>query len=204
MMFLCALRAQAGESAADPVFARYSQIGMASWYGGSFHGGRTANGERFDMGSISAAHKTLPLPCYARVTNLRNGRSIVVRVNDRGPFTRGRLIDVSARAATLLDFRSVGMARVKVEYFGKAPSAGGDQPFLLASLRGGGSVPPAPLAYAVAATSKLIEAPALSALVAAYHAAYDGAPAENAEPPASLSPYGDLTKSPFLEVVAGN
>lgn len=216
-MLLCAFRAQAGEVAADSGFARYSEIGVASWYGGAFNGGRTSNGERFDMGSISAAHRSLPLPCYARVTNLRNGRSIVVRVNDRGPFVRGRLIDVSARAAALLDFRIVGMARVKVDYFGKAPPAGGDGAFLLASLHGAPAAPvmaatpaiaaapaAAPLAYAVAATSKLVEAPALAALVSGDRVADNVTRVEKTEPQAARSPYGDLAKSPFLEVLAGN
>jgi rare lipoprotein A len=207
LALLCAFRAQAGEIAGDPAYARYSEIGVASWYGGAFNGGRTSDGERFDMGSISAAHRTLPLPCYARVTNLRNGRSIVVRVNDRGPFVRGRLIDLSARAATLLDFRSFGMARVKVDYFGKAPTSGGDGAFLLASLHGAPAAPAptaaAPLAYTVAATAKLVEAPALAALNSANHAVDNITRVERSAPSASSSPYGDLTKSPFLEVVAG-
>ena len=120
LLMFCAIPAQAGEFAVDSAYARYSVVGMASWYGGSAQSGRTADGEAIDMSSISAAHKTLPLPCYARVTNLRNGHSMVVRVNDRGPFVRGRIIDLSARAAMLLGFRGDGVARVKVEYLGKA------------------------------------------------------------------------------------
>ena len=89
----------------------YSAVGWASWYGREFHGRRTADGETFDMGGLTAAHKTMPLPCYARVTNLRNGRSMVVRVNDRGPFVGDRLIDVSARVANLLDFQLAINAR---------------------------------------------------------------------------------------------
>ena len=85
----------------------YSAVGWASWYGREFHGRRTADGEMFDMGGLTAAHKTMPLPCYARVTNLRNGRSMVVRVNDRGPFVADRVIDVSARVANLLDFQRI-------------------------------------------------------------------------------------------------
>ena len=76
--------------------------GLASWYGDDFHGRLTANGEVFDMGSLTAAHPTLPMPCYARVTNLANGKSLVVRVNDRGPYHGNRLIDVSNKAAELL------------------------------------------------------------------------------------------------------
>ena len=92
----------------------YSETGIASWYGPKFHGRYTANGERFDMNQLSAAHRTLPLPSFARVTNLENGRSLVVRVNDRGPFARGRIIDVSRRAAQLLGFEANGTARVEV------------------------------------------------------------------------------------------
>jgi rare lipoprotein A len=113
----------------------YSAVGWASWYGREFHGRRTADGETFDMGALTAAHKTMPLPCYARVTNLRNGRSMVVRVNDRGPFVADRVIDVSARVADLLDFQRSGRTKVKVEYVGRAPLSGGDGPALLASLK---------------------------------------------------------------------
>ena len=97
----------------------YKAVGLASWYGDDFHGRRTANGEIFDMNSISAASPVLPLPSYVRVTNLENKRSLIVRVNDRGPYHGNRLIDVSGRAAHLLDFRGNGIARVKVEYVGK-------------------------------------------------------------------------------------
>ncbi|MBL1256408.1 septal ring lytic transglycosylase RlpA family protein [Methylocystis sp. Sn-Cys] len=110
-------------------------VGTASWYGSDFHGRRTANGEVFDRESISAAHPTMPLPSYARVTNLKNMRSIVVRVNDRGPYHGGRVMDVSQRVAEALDFRSVGTARVKVEWVGKADLAGDDDARLLATLR---------------------------------------------------------------------
>ncbi len=113
----------------------YSAVGWASWYGSEFHGRRTADGETFDMGALTAAHKTMPLPCYARITNLRNGRSMVVRVNDRGPFVADRLIDVSARVANLLDFQHSGLTKVKVEYVGMAPLGGADGPALLASLK---------------------------------------------------------------------
>ena len=94
----------------------YEAEGIASWYGDDFHGRLTANGEVFDMNSISAAHPTLPIPSYARVTNLRNNRSLIVRVNDRGPFHENRVIDVSVRAAKLLGFhqlrRDAGAGRI--------------------------------------------------------------------------------------------
>lgn len=94
---------------------RYDETGIASWYGRKFHGGRTANGEIFDMNGLSAAHRTLPLPSVVRVTNLENGRSMVLRVNDRGPFARGRIIDMSRRAAQLLGCQRNGTARVRVQ-----------------------------------------------------------------------------------------
>jgi len=92
----------------------YSETGIASWYGSQFHGKQTANGERFDMNKLSAAHRTLPLPCFVRVTNLENGRSLVLRVNDRGPFAKGRILDASRRAAQLLGYEKQGTARVQV------------------------------------------------------------------------------------------
>lgn len=91
------------------------ETGIASWYGPGFHAKRTANGERFDENELTAAHRTLQLPALVRVTNLENGKSVVVRVNDRGPFSRGRIIDMSKRAADLLGFRHKGTARVRVQ-----------------------------------------------------------------------------------------
>jgi rare lipoprotein A len=124
---------------------RYSAIGMASWYGNEFHGRLTANGEVFDMHDISAAHPTMPIPSYARVTNVANGNSIVVRVNDRGPFHGSRVIDVSRRAAELLAFKSAGTGRVRVDYLGPAQQTGSDEGMLLATLRTDGSPAPAPI-----------------------------------------------------------
>ena len=92
----------------------YEETGIASWYGRKFHGRKTANGERFDMNYLSAAHRTLPMPSIVRVTNLDNGRTLNLRVNDRGPFARGRIIDVSRRAAQLLGFERKGTAKVNV------------------------------------------------------------------------------------------
>lgn len=93
----------------------YRVRGTASWYGAKFHGHKTSNGEIYDLYLASAAHKTLPIPCYARVTNLVNGKSIVVRVNDRGPFHSDRLIDLSYGAAVKLGYMEVGTAPVEVE-----------------------------------------------------------------------------------------
>ena len=102
----------------------YDETGIASWYGNDFHGKNTANGELYDMDALTAAHRTLPLPVIARVTNLENGRSLLVRVNDRGPYARGRIIDLSRRAAQLLGFYDKGTARVRVQYEGKAEVGG--------------------------------------------------------------------------------
>ena len=92
----------------------YLERGVASWYGPTFHGGNTSSGEAYDMYAMTAAHKTLPLPTYARVTNLRNGRSVVVRINDRGPFVANRLIDLSYTAAARLDMVRDGTTLVEV------------------------------------------------------------------------------------------
>lgn len=93
----------------------YDETGIASWYGSDFHGRKTANGEVFDMNELTAAHPTLPMPSLARVTNMDNGRSLVVRVNDRGPFHGGRLVDVSRRAAQMLGFEKNGVAKVRLQ-----------------------------------------------------------------------------------------
>ncbi len=95
--------------------AGYSEVGVASWYGRKFHGHLTSNGEKYDMFQLSAAHTTLPIPSYIKVTNLDNGKSIVARVNDRGPFHPGRIIDMSYAAAAMLGYAGAGTARVKVE-----------------------------------------------------------------------------------------
>lgn len=113
----------------------YSRVGLASWYGDAFHGRRTANGEIYDREAISAAHPTMPLPSYARITNLHNNHSLVVRVNDRGPFHAGRILDVSRRTAEVLDFRKSGTAKVKVDYIGRASLEGSDDSKLLTTLR---------------------------------------------------------------------
>lgn len=115
---------------------KLNQIGMASWYGPNFHGRLTANGEVYDQYSLSAAHPTMPLPSYAKVTNLSNGRSVIVRVNDRGPYAHGRVIDLSAKAAELLDYANKGVTKVRVQYHSKARMDGLDNKFLLASYNG--------------------------------------------------------------------
>ncbi|MEL6288281.1 MAG: septal ring lytic transglycosylase RlpA family protein [Pseudomonadota bacterium] len=105
----------------------YDRTGEASWYGRAFHGKKTANGEIFDMDALSAAHPTLPLPSYVEVTNVANGRRVVVRVNDRGPYAHGRIIDLSRATARLLGFASLGTAQVRVRYLRPAPIDGDTQ-----------------------------------------------------------------------------
>ena len=104
--------------AEDPT---YDRVGIGSWYGHDFHGKSTANGETFDMTALTAAHPTLPLPSYAYVTNLRNGRTLLVRINDRGPYTPGRIIDLSRRSARALGFEGNGVTEVRVRFAGRAP-----------------------------------------------------------------------------------
>ena len=117
----------------------YSATGSASWYGAAFHGRLTANGEVYDVNGLTAAHPTMPLPSYARVTNTANGRSLIVRVNDRGPFVRNRVIDLSAKAAEMLGYKAAGVGKVRVDYMGPADMDGLDHNKLLASYREGGS-----------------------------------------------------------------
>jgi rare lipoprotein A len=106
----------------------YDETGIASWYGPTFYGKSTANGENYDGNALTAAHRTLPMPVNVRVTNLDNGKSIIVRVNDRGPYARGRIIDLSRRAAELLDVVQTGTAKVRVTYLSRADMEGGGPP----------------------------------------------------------------------------
>lgn len=105
----------------------YDRVGIASWYGPEAHGRRTANGEIFDMNALTAAHPTLPIPSYAYVTNLSNNRTILVRINDRGPFVKNRVIDLSRRVAHELGYFSQGTTRVRVRYAGRAPLNGDER-----------------------------------------------------------------------------
>ncbi|CBI76438.1 Rare lipoprotein A [Bartonella clarridgeiae 73] len=123
---------------ADPT---YQRVGQASWYGSYFHGRLTANGEVYNMNLLTAAHPTLPLPSYARVTNLKNGSSIIVRVNDRGPYIKNRIIDLSKQAATMLGYLNQGTADVKVEYVAEAPINNYDGEYLMASYKPGNYSP---------------------------------------------------------------
>lgn len=116
----------AGKKYYPKVDNNYNKVGIASWYGPKFHKRQTSNGEWFDMESITAAHKTLPMPSFVRVTNLGNGKSLVARLNDRGPYAHDRIIDMSKRSAEILGFRRQGTAKVRVEYIGPAPLNGDD------------------------------------------------------------------------------
>ena len=104
----------------------YDKAGIASWYGTDFHGRQTANGEIYDMNALTAAHKTLPLPSYAYVTNTRNNRTVLVRINDRGPYAGNRIIDLSRATAKALDLQRAGIGQVRVQYAGPAPLDGND------------------------------------------------------------------------------
>jgi rare lipoprotein A len=109
---VAALPASSRPASSSPLF---SMVGTASYYGPGFHGRRTASGETFDMNELVAAHRTLPLGTVARVTNLTNGRSVVVRINDRGPYIRGRILDLSKGAARALRFVQRGKTRVRID-----------------------------------------------------------------------------------------
>jgi rare lipoprotein A len=104
----------------------YDRVGIASWYGSDFHGRRTSNGEVYDMHALTSAHPTLPMPSYVYVTNQANGRTIMVRVNDRGPYVANRIIDLSKASAHALDLHGGGVGRVRVTYAGPAPLDGND------------------------------------------------------------------------------
>ncbi|MEP6357009.1 MAG: septal ring lytic transglycosylase RlpA family protein [Hyphomicrobiales bacterium] len=167
----------------------YNKTGIASWYGPNFHGRKTANGEIYDQTALSAAHPTLPLPSYVKVTNLSNKRSVIVRVNDRGPFHKSRIIDLSYRTAELLGTRAGGLAKVKVKYVGPARVDGKDEKYLLASYKGPGSVEPS----RVAARNKLLQYAGLSPNHELVHA---DLPAVTAPPPiASPNRYAEPLRS---------
>lgn len=131
----------------------YDRTGVGSWYGADFHGRLTSNGEIFDKNALTAAHPTFPLPSYAYVTNLENGRTVLVRVNDRGPYVANRIIDLSHTSARHIGYDTKGHARVRVQYAGRAPLSGDDsrERRFAAETRGGrsaGRLPPASTAYA--------------------------------------------------------
>ncbi len=178
----------------------YDKVGLASWYGDFFHGRRTANGEIYDMNALSAAHPTLPMPTYATVTNLANNRTVVVRINDRGPYHDGRIIDLSHKAAELLGFYGHGTAAVRVRYFAPAPLSGDDslersvlarQPWAPRVV--GSAQPPASLAF-MNATTPAPRAMGYSQPPAAARASLFAA-AEVASAPALVVKKGDFERA---------
>lgn len=144
---------------------RYDETGLASWYGDQFNGRPTATGERFDMHALTAAHKTLPLPGLVEVTNLANGRRIVARVNDRGPFVDSRIIDLSRGSADALGLLQAGVGEVRVRYLGRAPRLGGG--VVMQQARTVAPSPSAPIPYAPAVSAPIpysqVVAPAVPA-----------------------------------------
>lgn len=139
----------------------YDKVGLGSWYGSDFHGRKTANGEIFDMNALTAAHPTLPIPSYAYVTNVSNNRTILVRINDRGPYAHDRVIDLSRRSARELGYENQGVTQVRVKYAGRAPLNGNDmhEQRFLASQQGRGAptfaaVRAAPVASGLAGTAQ--------------------------------------------------
>ena len=143
----------------------YDEVGLGSWYGDAFNGKPTADGEMFDMDGVSAAHATLPLPCIAEVTNLENGKSIKLRINDRGPFHPGRIIDLSRGAAKALGYYQKGTARVRVRFVALAPFGGVNQPQMASAAEMHGLVPPETVAQppvAVALPGYLVQVGAFS------------------------------------------
>lgn len=132
----------------------YSEVGIASWYGEDFHAKKTANGENYDMNTLTAAHRTLPLPSIVKVTNLENGRSLVLRVNDRGPYAKNRIIDISKRGAQLLGFQTKGTAKVRVEIL---PEESKELKAALLGEKYTPSTPPVKIAASTAASSNPLQ-----------------------------------------------
>jgi rare lipoprotein A len=170
----------------------YDETGVASWYGAQFHGKHTSNGEIFDSNALTAAHRTLPMPVNVRVTNLDNGRSLVLRVNDRGPFARGRIIDVSKHAAELLGFYGAGTAKVRVTYLGRADMPNGAPP---------PDNTPVAIATAVpAAPTRKVDTDALNIVPGAVTRTGGAAVPTAASPAADIEPTGQVALVPVPAV----
>jgi len=172
----------------------YDETGIASWYGPTFYGHPTSDGEVFDANALTAAHRTLPMPVNVRVTNLENGKSLIVRVNDRGPFAKSRIIDVSERAAKLLGFYGAGTARVRVQFLARADLPdGAPQPF-------GAGTPEAVTNALPAAPTPSVDTAPLGAVVGVAEAAPLPAEVPAPLPPAVSSPPPDATGLPTGQV----
>ncbi|TGQ47739.1 septal ring lytic transglycosylase RlpA family protein [Mesorhizobium sp. M00.F.Ca.ET.216.01.1.1] len=185
----------------------YAKKGLASWYGDAFHGRLTANGEVYDMTHLTAAHPTMPLPSYARVTNMETGSSVIVRVNDRGPYHDGRIIDVSKRAAEMLDYANIGTAEVKVEYVGRAPLDGNDDQYLMASYHPGNRAPDPsdglPTGVMVAMNGPSPSLPVVAAAVPFPGQLTSSGQASEAQPviSAQAAAFGDITLPDFGPII---
>lgn len=175
----------------------YQEIGVASWYGSEFHGKSTANGERYDMNALTAAHRTLPMPSLVRVTNLDNGRSAILRINDRGPFARSRILDVSKRAADALGFLGQGTATVRVEILAeesvalknrllRGESDFGTPPTQVASLEAFGKASQVSTEELPPPTTGQVPAPVLAASAPSAAARLGSAPSAPVAPAATL------------------
>ncbi|HEY5337828.1 MAG TPA: septal ring lytic transglycosylase RlpA family protein, partial [Rhizomicrobium sp.] len=178
----------------------YDETGIASWYGPTFYGHRTANGEMYDGQSMTAAHRTLPLPVNVRVTNLDNGKSVVVRVNDRGPYAKGRIIDLSEAAARELDVIRSGTARVRVTYLARADGVGGGPPPSQTPPEIAQAIPAAPTEKIDTAALNVVPgavvAPPLPATPLPVPVASPSLPPSQAE----AQPNGDVTRVPVPPV----
>lgn len=160
----------------------YDETGIASWYGPTFYGKSTANGEIYDGGALTAAHRTLPMPVNVRVTNLDNGKSIIVRVNDRGPYARGRIIDLSRRAAELLDVVQTGTAKVRVTYLSRADMEGGGPPPAITPPEIASALPAVPAAKIATSSLSAVPGAPLAPPVKRY-----ALPTPVAQPPVQLA-----------------
>lgn len=171
----------------------YDQTGIASWYGPGFHGGTTANGEAYDMNAETAAHKTLPMPSLVEVTNLENGRRIQVRVNDRGPFVTGRIIDLSRRSAEDLGMERAGTARVRVRILPEQSLAMKMQALGQSPVQVAEAVPRTPVVRADLVPPPAPVVPAAAPSGTSSAAVHPGAPVYPGAPPTSMPVSGPLT-----------
>ena len=173
----------------------YDETGVASWYGPNFYEKATANGEIYHAGDLTAAHRTLPLPVNVRVTNLDNGKSIIVRVNDRGPFAKGRIIDLSERAAELLGYKQAGTARVRVQFVSRADLEGGRPPPDETPPEVASAVPAAPTARVAGAAIDAVPGTAVAPPILARPLPTPRPPITTADAAAATQPTGIVTQS---------
>jgi len=174
----------------------YDETGVASWYGPTFYGHRTANGEVYTAQDLTAAHRTLPLPVNVRVTNLDNGKSLVVRVNDRGPFAKGRIIDLSERAAELLGYKEKGTARVRVTFVARADLDGGGPPPDETPPEIATAVPAAPTGHVASAALDTVPGTVLAPPVAVAASALPAPVVPSADSAVATQPTGIVTEVP--------